>query len=215
MSNTVVVNGREYEKKSVSVQENPFREYHDLKTTKETIKQLLANGVPNWIKWPEDYKQFVKESFAAEKEVSDTMASAYKMPDQEILTDKKARLVNIMHAREFVKKLRDNGIKCFTIDNGFPSTVGLFAHRPGTDEVIPVCYLQVPYMAEWSVIRTDSHGVPWGEEYRGWRTVLSQLILKEILTEDQAHKIFGKPALNRISRIYRRTLWNFRNRNKK
>jgi hypothetical protein len=215
MSNTVIVNGREYEKWSAPVQENPIRGRHDFKTTRETIKRLLANGVPNWVKWPQDYKAFAKEQIAAEKEVSDTMASAYKMPDQEILTDKKARLVNIMHGRDFIKKLRDNGIKCFTFDNGMPSTVGLWAAKPGTNEVVYICFMQVPYMPEWSVIRTDSHGVPWGEEYRGWRTVLSQLILKEILTEDQAHKIFGKPALNRISRIYRRTLWNFRNRNKK
>jgi len=205
----------EYERYAVPVQENPIRGSHDFKTTRETIQKLLANGTPNWVKWPEDYKAFAKEEMAREKEVSDLMASSYKMPDQEILTDKKARLVNIMHGRDFVQKLRDNGVKCFTFDNGMPSTVGLWAVKPGTEEAVYICFMQIPYMSEWSVLRVDKHGVPWGEEYRGWRTVLCQLILKEILTEEQAHKIFGKPALNRISRVYRRTLWQFRNQNKK
>jgi hypothetical protein len=212
MSDTVEIAGRQYENWTAPVQENPIRDKHDFKVTRQTIQKLLAGGTPNWVKWPEDYKAFVKEQFAAHKEVSDMMSMQYRMPDQEILTDAKARLVNIIHGREFIKKLRDNGVKCFTIDNGMPGTVGLWAAKPGTDEVIAICYMQVPYMPEWSVLKVDRHGVPWGEDYRGWRTVLCQLILKGILSEEKAHQIFGKPVLNRISRVYRRTLYNFRNR---
>jgi hypothetical protein len=211
MSNTVNIAGREYENYTVPVQENPIRDYHDLKTTRETIKHLLAGGTPNWLKWPEDYRAMVREQQAKDREVSEMMAESYKMPDQEILTDAKARLVNIIHGRAFIEKLRSNGVKCFTIDNGMPGTVGLWAAKPGTDEVAYICFMQVPYAPEWSVLRVDRHGVPWGEDYRGWRTVLVQLILKGILTEDEAHRIFGKPSLNRISRVYRRTLYEFRN----
>jgi hypothetical protein len=203
--------GREYEKFTVPVADNPIRSSHDFKVTRQTIKQLLANGTPNWLKWPEDYRAMVREQQAKDREVSEMMAESYKMTDQEILTDAKARLVNIIHGRAFIEKLRANGVKCFTIDNGMPGTVGLWAAKPGTDEALAICFMQVPYMPEWSVLRTDRHGVPMGEDYRGWRTILAQLILKEILTEDQAHNIFGKPVLNRISRIYRRTLYNFRN----
>lgn len=201
---------RVYDNKTYAVQEDPIRGRHDFKTTRETIKHLLANGTPNWMKWPQDYKAFVKEQFQAHREESELMSQIYRMPDQEILSDVKARLINIMHGRDFIKKLRDNGVKCFTFDNGMPQTVGLWAAKPGTEEVQYICYMQVPYMPEWSVLRVN-RGVPSGEDYRGWRTVLMQLIIKEILTEEQAHKIFGKPALNRISKVYRRTLWNFRN----
>ena len=58
---------------------DPWKHKHDVKTTRATIKQLLANGTPNWVKWPEDYKNFVKESFQAAKEESDSQVSGYKM----------------------------------------------------------------------------------------------------------------------------------------
>jgi hypothetical protein len=206
------INGRQYED-FLAPAENPINSVHDLKTTRETIKQLLANGTPDWVRFPQDYKQFVKESFAQEKEISDTMAKAYQIEDQDILANPEGRKVNTISTRDFIKKLRDNGVKCFTIDNGFPpQTVALWAIRPGSDEAIYVCYLQVPAMYEWSVLKLDRHNVPSGEDFRGWRTVVSQLIIKDILSEERAHQIFGKPVLNKISRVYRRTLYFHRNR---
>ncbi len=215
MPDTTVVAGREYENWTAPVQENPIRNYHDFKTTRQTIKRLLANGTPNWIKWPQDYKAFVLEQQAHEKEISNRMVAQYQMEDQDILTDSKSRMVNAIATRDFIKKLRDSGLKCFTIDNGFPpQTVALWAIKPGTDEARYVCYLQTPAMFEWSVLRLDRHNLPIGEDYRGWRTVLAQLVLKEIMTEDRVHHIFGKPVLNRVSRLYRRSLHQFRNRKK-
>jgi hypothetical protein len=206
------INGRQYED-FLAPAENPINSVHDLKTTRETIKQLLANGTPNWVRFPQDYKAFVKESFAREKEISDTMAKAYQIEDQDILANPEGRKVNATPTRAFIQKLRDNGVRCFTIDNGFPpQTVALWAIRPGSDEAIYVCYLQVPAMYEWSVLKLDRHNVPSGEDFRGWRTVVSQLIIKDILSEERAHQIFGKPVLNKISRVYRRTLYFHRNR---
>lgn len=191
--------------------EDPIKSAHDLKTTRESIKQLLADGTPDWIRFPHDYKAFVQESFAAEKEISDNLVKDYKMEDQELLTDTAPRMVNIMMARDFVKKLRDNGVKCFTVDNGLAQTVALWAKPPYTDEMKYVTYLQIPCMYEWSILRLDKHNLPNGEDYRGWRTVVSQLILKEILTEQEAHRIFGRPTDGVVSRRYRRTLHDFRN----
>jgi hypothetical protein len=206
------INGRQYED-FLAPAENPINSVHDLKTTRETIKQLLANGTPDWVRFPQDYKAFVKESFAKEKEISDTMAKAYQIEDQDILANPEGRKVNTISTRDFIKKLRDNGVKCFTVDNGYPpQTVALWAIRPGSDEAIYVCYLQVPAMYEWSVLKLDRHNVPSGEDFRGWRTVVSQLIIKDILSEERAHQIFGKPVLNKISRVYRRTLYFHRNR---
>lgn len=193
--------------------ERPWEGHHDLKTTRETIKQLLAGGTPNWVRWPKDYKAYANESFLADKEVSDKMAARFKMEDQQLLTNEVARKVNPMLTREFIRKLRNAGVKCYSIYNGFPpQTVALWAFKPGTDHVVPVCYCQVPAMYEWSVLRLDHRGLPNGESFRGWRTVESQLILKGIVSEAKADEIFGKPDDGPVSRRFRQTLHWFRNR---
>lgn len=190
---------------------DPIKSQHDLATTRASVKALLSNGTPNWVKWPEDYKNFVKESFQEEKEMSDAQVSSYKMEDQHILTNSVARKVNAMGSRDFILKLRKNGVRCFTIDNGMPQTVGLWAMKPNSVEPIYVCYIQIPAMYEWSLLRLDAHGLPAGERFRGYRTVISQLIVKKVLTEKRAHEIFGKPTESINGRRYRETLFNFRN----
>ena len=192
--------------------ENPYKERHDLKTTQATIKSLLADGTPNWIRFPNDYKNFVKESFQQAKEESDAQVSGYKLEHQDILTNAPARKVNAIATRDFIQKLRKAGVKCFSVDNGFPpQTVALWAIKPNSDKVIYVCYLQVPWQYEWSLLKIDRHGLPIGEDFRGWRTVLAQLILKGIVTEKKAHEVFGRPTDSEVSMIYRETLYYVRN----
>lgn len=203
----------EYIKPPLQNLADPWKARQDLKTTRETIKKLLAGGTPNWFKWPKDYKAFAQEAILADKEVSDKMAYRYKMEDQEALLNEEARKVNPVRTRDFIDKLRRAGIKCYSIDNGFPpATVALWAFKPNTDHVVPVCYLQVPAMYEWSVLRLDHRGLPNGEAFRGWRTVEVQLIEKGIITEEQAHRIFGRPVDGSVSRRFRKNLWFFRNR---
>lgn len=193
--------------------EEAWASRHDLKTSRETIKKLLSGGTPNWVRWPKDYKAFAQEAMLAEKEVSATMASRYKMAHQEELTNEIARKVNPWRTRDFIDYLRSNGVRCYTIDNGYPpQTVALWAFKPGTDHVIPVCYLQVPAMYEWSLLNLDHRGLPNGEAYRGWRTVEVQLIEKGIVSEEFAHEIFGKPVDGTVSRRFRESLFLFRNK---
>ena len=186
---------------------------HNVKKTREAIKQLLWNGTPDWYKRPQDYKNFARETFLAEKETSDNLVKQYRMEGQEDLTNRKARCINPISTREFIATLRRNGVRCFTIDNGMPQTVGLWAYRPDYELLGPlaICYLQIPAMIEWSVLRLDAHSLPAGEALRGWRTVLSQLISKGILTEERAHAMFGAPVDGSVSRRYRRTLSQYRN----
>ena len=192
---------------------NPWEGRHDLKTTRETIKKLLAGGTPNWVKWPKDFKNFAQESFLADREVSERKTRRYRMDDQELLLNEEARKVNPIRTRDFIEKLRSAGVKCYTIDSGFPpATVGLWAFKPRTDHVVPVCYLQVPAMYEWSVLRLDKRGLPSGEAYRGWRTVESQLVEKGIVSEARANEIFGRPVDGEVSRRFRRNMFWFRNR---
>jgi hypothetical protein len=190
--------------------DKPFESYHDISTTSESIKQLLADGTPNWMRFPHEYKAFAKESMQAERENSQRMAAEYKWVDQELLANREK--TNGIGTRDFIAKLRNNGVKCFTVDNGFPpQTVALWAIPPGQDQKARyVCYLQVPAMYEWSILKLDRNGIPVGEDFRGWRTVAVQLVQKEILTEQKMHEIFGVPTPNANSARYFRTLWETR-----
>jgi hypothetical protein len=191
---------------------NPWKQKHNIAATRESVRQLLANGTPNWVKWPEDYKNFVKESFQAEKEASDNQVSCYKMEHQSILMNAKARKVNAISTRDFIQKLRQNGVKCFTVDNGFPpQTVALWAIRPNAKDVQYICYLQVPAMYEWSILKVDRHGLPAGEDFRGWRVPLVQMIAKGIVTEAWVNKVFGKATDSEVSLVYRESLFHIRN----
>jgi hypothetical protein len=197
--------------------ENPFNERHDVAATTESIKQILAGGTPNWVKFPHEYKAMAKESFQSHREDSERMAAQYKWADQDMLTNKAARKINVIKTRDFVEnKLKSNGIKCVLFDNGFIGpggipTVALFCVPPSKiDKLRPVCYLDVPMMWEWSVLKLDRYGIPAGEESRGWRTVAIQLVEKEIITEAQCHKFFGVPPANKISERYYRSLWEKR-----
>lgn len=199
--------------------ENIWNEHHDVSATSEAIQQMLAGGVPNWVRWPHEYKSYVKESFAAEKEISDKMASQYKWDDQASLTNKPARQVNKIPLRDFIeKKLKANGIHAVIMRSDWRNaagapTVALWCTPPNrTDKLRYVCYLDAaPFIWEWSVLKLDTHGIPNGEESRGWRTVAIQLVEKEIITEQQCHKIFGVPSPNAISARYFRSLWEKRN----
>ena len=188
-----------------------FTHLHDVAATEESIQMMLAGGTPDWVRFPQDYKHYAREMFQREKEISDEMVERYQFDDQKDLTNKKARLVNIMSTETFVKKLRDFGIKCFTVYNGLPGTVGLWCIPPKqTGRARYVCYLRIPAMYEWSILQLDKHNLPAGE-LRGWRTALVELVKSEILTEWQAHQIFGQPSGNSVFRRYRESMWEIRN----
>lgn len=196
--------------------EAPVKSYHDLATTRESIKTLLAGGTPNWVKWPEDYKAMVKEDFAYHKEISDGLASQYKIENQDIFEERASRMVNPLATKDFLQKLRRNGVKLYIIQNPVnPQQGGLWAVPPNKQSAVRyICYVQIPAMYEWSVVNVNQHGVADGEAYRGWRTVLMEGIKKEIWTEQQAHEWFGAPMPNRTSSVYYKSLWELRNHSK-
>lgn len=190
--------------------DDPIRHRSDIKRTRQSIKELLKDGTPDWVRFPHDYKHLAQEWIQYEKENSDAQVRQFRMPGQEIMSEANSRKINLMGTWEFLQKLRQHGVQCFTFYNGMPGTAGLWAAKPNREEVEYIAYVQIPAMYEWSVLRLDAHSLPIGENFRGWRTVLAQLIVKEVLTEEKAHKIFGEPS-GEQSVFYRRTLWNFRN----
>jgi len=198
------------------IENNPIVATHDTATTQATIKELLKDGTPDWFSHPEDYKQYAKESAAYDYETSCNMVAEYRMEDQEQLIDFKARNVNIIGSKEFVLKLRDNGIRCAAVYNGMAGTAGLWSIVPTKTgmNVRYVTFIQIPAMIEWDVLHLDPHGLPDGLEYRGWRSVVVELVKRQVITERRATEIFGRPTDSIVSRRYRRSLFEFRHRHK-
>jgi hypothetical protein len=181
-------------------------------TTASTIRELLKDGTPDWVSHPEHYRAMAEEDKAMHRENTLRMAAEYAVEDQDLFTDEESRKVNIMHAVDFMRKLRAAGVKCFSHDSQLRNgTAGLHAIVPGDGgaQCTFIATMQVPFMCEWSVIKTDAYGAMTGFKYIGWRDSVLALIRKRVLTEEKAHEIFGPPR-GAASRRYRRLLKEFR-----
>lgn len=207
--------------------DDPIRSNMTVAKAERSAKAILKYGTPRWVSHPQEFRAWALECYLKDKEESCRQVAEYRMEEQETFRDHKARMIRTIGTRNFIAKLRENGVHCFTYQvpptdqtpREMLNTVGLWAEVP-TERNIGheyqgrkhqyICYMDIPTMYEWSVLRTDVHDMPIGEAFRGWRTVLSQLILKKVLTEEKAHEIFGSPY-GATSRVYRRTLYNLRN----
>lgn len=194
---------------------SPFN--RNMSQTEAAIKEILRHGTPDWVKHPEDYRNFANEEFYKEHENSCAQVAEYRIPDQELLTNQNicpdsARLVNFIHVRDFFTTLRENGVQCVMIWNRIAQQGALHAVVPG--ERLKghqyITYVHLPYMPEWSTWRLDDHGLLNGESARGWRTVLYYLIQRKVLSEEKVSEIFGEPH-GPASTLHRRALWKLRN----
>lgn len=71
--------------------------------------------------------------------------------------------------------------------------------------------LQYPFGPEYSIMNFNKLNVPTQEKYRGWRTALLALIVKDVITEEEALRAFG-PAIGPAAEFYNSELFKFRNR---
>ena len=60
----------------------------------------------------------------------------------------------------------------------------------------------------------DAWNLPISERYRGWRTALLQMILKDVITEEEVDRAFGPVSLNRASELYRESVQRHRSMRK-
>jgi hypothetical protein len=184
--------------------------------TLHVIKNLLKGGTPKWYSHPEDYREMVNEWHKEAKENLLAECRAYKVDDQDMLADPSDRRVQMMTAGNFMGKLRrEGGLTCFSHDSQLADgSASLFVLMPGRNgsEFRPICSIQVPLMYEWSLLRIDPRtGLATGFRDIGWRSAVKCLIIQGALKESHAHEIFGRPREARVSRIYRRELWEYRN----
>lgn len=186
------------------------------KLTEQTIKAVLKDGTPDWYTRPEDYKDMAKDEYARQKQASDAQVREYRLPDQEIYTDEAPRRTGVLTTKQFLGKLRDNGLACCAQQNknSPENTAGLFVIVPGREQLGLkfVTSVQVPAMYEWSVLREDEHGLPNGEKFIGWRNACVKLVELDIWSEDKMHKVFGRPPDRAYTKTYYKSLWLVRNR---
>src|SRR5262249_50867907 len=142
----------------------------------------------------------------------DVKAAEHRLEDQDLYTDEDSNLVNFIPVNKFIATLRANGVDC-KISQTEPQTCGLWCVRPGYEQLQYqfITSMQVPVMPEWTLIDEDRHGLIRNEAAIGWRQVLVQLVMHRILTESQAHQIFGEPKNEERAARYRKSLYAIRN----
>lgn len=191
----------------------------DTRETLKVIHELLKGGTPDWYRFPKDYRAMADEWH---KEVQENLLAecrAYRVDDQDILSDSTDRRVQPMPAGVFMRKLRNAGLTCFSHDSPLQDhSASLFVLTPTREGGVfrAICSIQVPIMWEWSLLRIDENtGLPTGFRDIGWRSAVKCLVTHGVLSEERAHEIFGKPRVSRVSRIYRRQLWEYHNQRSK
>jgi hypothetical protein len=151
-----------------------------------------------------------KELLEMMREQNDDNAEQYQWLKKADYANEEERTGRVIHSSEFISILRKAGVKCFYRQHiHFDKAILIFT-KGQVEEV--GCWVQQGNMPELSIMNFDDHGVPLAERRRGWRTALLQLILKDVISEKQADKYFGKPRLTAAYSRYNATLYAFRNR---
>jgi hypothetical protein len=151
-----------------------------------------------------------KEALAEQQELSAEAAKQYQWLTPEEYEDLGPRIGRVMSHAEFITKLRDAGVECWYVQHVHTDKAVLLVSQKGADREVG-CWVQIGLMPELSIMNFDDHGVPLAERRRGWRTALLQLILKGILSEETANKVFGTPREHPAFHRYNQTLQAYRN----
>lgn len=144
-----------------------------------------------------------QEELCRVKEENDNLARDYQWLNPGEYEDEKARIGRIMHSSELIKKLTEEcGISAVYRPHPQPKRVTLLVDKTqGIQGMEVACWVQFGYMPEYSICNFDDHGVVLQEAYRGWRTVLLQLLVKHMIDEETITRVFGE-AVGSAARKY-------------
>ena len=163
----------------------------------------------------DDSSNQTKEELCRWKEGNEEVAKEYQWCTPEEYADIQMRFGRIMSHDQLITKLRDEcKLKVSYRMHPHADKLVLLHSKDGMTKPEMACWVQRGWMPEYTIMGFDDHGVPMAEKYRGWRTVLLQLILKELLTEKVAHKVFGEANLP-CAEKYNMILHSIRNRERK
>jgi len=165
----------------------------------------------------DDSSNQTKEELCRWKEGNEEIAKEYQFVKPDEYNDVDERMGRILHSSEFINILRDKvKIKCWYRTHPHPDKLTLLVQKGfGLEKPEIACWVQNGFAPELSIMRFDEHGVPLNESHRGWRTCILQLILKGMITEEQADKYFGPPKQTEAYERYNSTLHSWRNRAEK
>jgi hypothetical protein len=152
-----------------------------------------------------------QEELCRVREENEALAKEYQWLSPDEYADEKARIGRIMHSSELITKLREEcGLTAIYREHPLPKRKTLLVDNTNGIKGLEVaCWVQFGYMPEFSICNFDEHGVILQEAYRGWRTVLLQLLIKRLLTEETITRVFGE-AVGPAARKYLEILQGFR-----
>lgn len=151
-----------------------------------------------------------QEELCYQREVNQEIAKQYQWVDPEEYEYVGPRIGNIIHSSVFLNRLRKEcHLDCWYNTHPHPDKATLIVNNIGVPQV--ACWVQLGFMVEYEIVRFDERGVPVDSRRRGWRTCTLQMILKGMLTEEAADRVFGE-AQGPASERYKSMLYSFRNR---
>ena len=151
-----------------------------------------------------------EETLARMREENYNSVSEFRFLEPSEYADLGPRIGTIYSYDEFISKLRKIGIKCFYREMGHPQKLALWVQKDSLTEPQVAGWIQRPFMIEYEVVYFDDKGLPKGSKYRGWRSILLQMRMKEMITEEQINKHFGQ-ASGPASARYLSTMQSLRN----
>jgi hypothetical protein len=173
------------------------------------ISPELQEQIKRYEERVHERNRVAEEELARQKELSNEVAKAYCFVTKEEYEDLLPRVGRIMHSSIFLHKLKECGLNCWYAEHSQPQKLKLIVQK-GNEEIM-ACWVQAGYMIEYSWMNFDAHNVPLDERRRGWRTCLMQIFLKQLLTEEQIIKAFGR-AEGPVSERYNSLFYEVRNK---
>ncbi len=145
------------------------------------------------------------EAVARAKEENKRLAAANKIPDQDVLEDKKKALGYPLSPNELIRRIQKLNPKIIVEPGGARNAVAVRVAKKNENGEVEKVYVTGFYidqpMPEFSAVVVDSRGLPV-RELRGWRTVLLALVRQKLLTLKQVELTFGNANGERS------VLWN-------
>jgi NTP pyrophosphatase (non-canonical NTP hydrolase) len=196
-------------------EESPWDSYANELTGPNMTPELAAEVAEYALKRYADapVSSQTQEVLAESREINEEIAKQYNWLDYKDYANQEERIGKVLHSSVFITKLRQCGVNCFYRQHPHPDKATLLVSVNG-GELQVAAWVQLGNMPELSMFNFDAYGTPLAEKRRGWRTVTLQLILKGLLKEDVADKVFGKPGDSPAFNRYKMTLYGWRQRDK-
>jgi len=151
-----------------------------------------------------------QERLAQLEEQNRDNAKQYQWLTPEEYADYEARIGIVINHEQFITLLRKHGLTCHYKQHPHPDKAVLWVSKDAFTSPEVAAWVQIGQMPELSLMNFDKYGSPLAEKRRGWRTVLLQMILKGLITEEKANKIFGRPRQDEAFARYNSILKAFR-----